>query len=62
MTVSIIVPCKNEENNIESVVNSLQPIGKKTEVLFGNDKSEDNTEGEIKKIYKKKERFRYYLL
>ena len=54
MNVSIIVPCKNEENNIASVVNSLQPIGKKTEVLFGNDKSEDNTEGEIKRFIKKR--------
>lgn len=54
MTVSIIVPCKNEENNIESVVNSLQPIGKKTEVLFGNDQSVDNTEGEIKRFIKKR--------
>ena len=54
MNVSIIVPCKNEEKNIVSVVNSLQPIGKRTEVLFGNDQSEDNTEGEIKRFIKKR--------
>ena len=36
------------------VVDSLEKIGKKTEVLFGNDKSDDNTEGEIKKFIKKK--------
>ncbi len=54
MTVSIIVPCKNEENNIKLVVDSLEKIGKKTEVLFGNDNSDDNTEGEIKKFIKKR--------
>ena len=34
MNVSIIVPCKNEENNIASVVNSLQPIGKKLKFIW----------------------------
>jgi glycosyltransferase involved in cell wall biosynthesis len=54
MTVSIIVPCKNEENNIKIVLDSIEKIGKKTEVLFGNDNSEDNTEGEIKKFINKR--------
>ena len=54
ITVSIIVPCKNEENNVKLVVNSLEKIGKKTEVLFGNDNSNDNTEGEIKKFIPKR--------
>ena len=54
MTVSIIVPCKNEEDNIKTVVESIKKIGKKTEVLFGNDKSDDNTEYEIKKFVKQK--------
>jgi len=54
MTVSIIVPCKNEENNIKTVLDSIEKIGKKTEVLFGNDNSEDNTEGEIKKFINKR--------
>ena len=53
ITISIIVPCKNEENNVELVVNSLEKIGKKTEVLFGDDKSDDNTKGEIKKFIEK---------
>ena len=54
ITVSIIVPCKNEENNVKLVVDSLEKIGKKTEVLFGNDNSNDNTEGEIKKFIQKR--------
>lgn len=54
ITVSIIVPCKNEENNVKLVVDSLEKIGKRTEVLFGNDNSDDNTEGEIKKFIEKR--------
>ena len=54
ITVSIIVPCKNEENNVKLVVDSLEKIGKKTEVLFGNDNSNDNTESEIKKFIPKR--------
>ena len=49
LKISIIVPCKNEENNISVVVNSIEKIGKETEVLFGNDNSSDNTKIEIKK-------------
>ena len=54
LTVSIIVPCKNEENNIKTVAKSIKKIGKKTEVLFGNDNSDDNTENEIKKLINKR--------
>ena len=54
ITISIIVPCKNEENNVELVVNSLEKDWKKTEVLFGDDKSDDNTKGEIKKFIEKR--------
>ena len=46
-SVSIIVPCKNEEKNIKNVYNSLRKFGKNTEVLFGDDKSTDNTKKEI---------------
>lgn len=51
--ISIIVPCKNEEKNIEQVVNSIPLVGKKIQVLFGDDKSTDNTLAEIKKYLKK---------
>ena len=54
LKISIIVPCKNEENNISVVVNSIEKIGKETEVLFGNDNSSDNTKIEIKKMINKR--------
>ena len=45
--ISIIVPCKNEEKNIKRIIESIPKIGKETEVLFGDDKSTDNTRKEI---------------
>ena len=51
--ISIIVPCKNEEKNIQQIVNSIPLAGKKVQVLFGDDKSTDNTLNEIKKYLKK---------
>ena len=61
-SVSIIVPCKNEEKNIKNVYSSLKKFGKETEVLFGNDKSSDNTKKEIMKLVHNKKDFkiRYY--
>tara|TARA_Y100000590_G_C15707033_1_gene1009008 strand:+ start:233 stop:1654 length:1422 start_codon:yes stop_codon:yes gene_type:complete len=55
--ISIIIPCKNEELNIKKVVESIPKMGKKVQVLFGDDKSTDNTRNEIKKYVKKSENF-----
>ena len=62
LKISIIVPCKNEEKNITNVFNSMRKYGKETEVLFGDDKSSDNTKDEIYKIMKIQKNFntRYY--
>ncbi|MDC3091613.1 glycosyltransferase family 2 protein [Rickettsiales bacterium] len=62
LKISIIVPCKNEEKNITNVFNSMMKYGKETEVLFGDDKSSDNTKDEIYKIMKIQKNFntRYY--
>ena len=38
MSISFIVPCKNEEKNIQQIVNSIPLAGKKVQVLFGDDK------------------------
>ena len=58
LKVSIIVPCKNEEKNIKLVAESLSKIGRETEVLFGDDKSNDNTKIEIQKYIKKKKKIK----
>ena len=61
-SVSIIVPCKNEEKNIKNVYNSLKKFGKETEVLFGDDKSSDDTKKEIMKLLNSNKDFKikYY--
>ena len=55
MSISFIVPCKNEEKNIQStiieIINSLE-TNKDYEILIINDCSTDNTENIIKKICK----------
>ena len=46
-TVTILVPCKNEEGNIEAIVTRTPSFGKSVEILFVNDKSTDQTEAKI---------------
>lgn len=59
MYISLVVPCFNEENNIEPFYNAVEEIFGKffdnTELIFINDGSHDNTMHELKKIYNKNE-------
>ncbi len=48
MSVSIVVPCKNEEGNIEEVVKRTPEMGGITELIFVDDKSTDTTADKIK--------------
>jgi len=43
MSVSVVVPCKNEEGNIEELVNRVPQMGAGTELIFVDDKSTDET-------------------
>ena len=43
LSVSVIVPCKDEEGNIEDVVRRTPPMGKKTEIIIVDDQSTDGT-------------------
>jgi SAM-dependent methyltransferase len=45
--VSIIVPCRNEEGNIENIIERILPIGSHTEIIFVEGNSEDNTFNKI---------------
>ena len=47
MSVSVVVPCKNEEGNIEGVVDRTPSMGKNTEIIFVDDKSTDATATKI---------------
>lgn len=49
-SISILIPCKNEEKNIYPAVKRIPGMGSYTELIFINDKSTDGTEKEIQNI------------
>lgn len=53
LSVSIIVPARNEKGNIENIVKELPFMGKHREIIFIEGHSTDNTFGEIKRVAKK---------
>ena len=58
ISVSVIVPCRNEERNVEAAVERIPAMGKRTEIIFCDDKSTDDTVKEIhrmREIYSEKE-------
>jgi len=50
VTVSVIVPCKDERGNIESAVVRMPELGRSTEIIFCDDKSTDGTAGEVRRM------------
>ncbi len=50
ITVSVIIPCKNEQGNIESAVARMPELGCRTEIIFCDDKSTDGTRDEIARV------------
>jgi hypothetical protein len=50
LSVSVVVPCRNEEGNIETAVRRIPSLGAGTEVIFCDDKSTDNTRAEIERM------------
>lgn len=47
--VSVIVPCLNEQGNIEMTAQRIPEMGKHTEIIFCDDRSTDNTRTEIER-------------
>lgn len=47
-TVSVIVPARNEKGNISELINRVPVMGRKTEIIFVEGNSTDNTFEEIK--------------
>ncbi len=61
-SVSVIIPARNEEGNIKNLVKRIPDMGEKTELIFVEGGSKDNTLAEIKKInkiYGKKKTIKY---
>jgi glycosyltransferase involved in cell wall biosynthesis len=52
-SVTVLVPCKDEEGNIEGIVKRIPDFGEGVEILFINDKGTDNTEEKILDCQKK---------
>jgi SAM-dependent methyltransferase len=50
ITVSVIVPARNESGNIENILRRVPSLGKKTELIFVEGHSRDNTFETIQKM------------
>ena len=50
VSVSVIVPCKDERGNIESAVLRIPELGRSTEIIFCDDKSTDGTADEVRRM------------
>jgi len=50
VSVSIIVPCRNERDNVELAAQRVPEMGNHTEILFCDDKSTDGTGEEVERV------------
>jgi hypothetical protein len=50
VTVSVVIPCRNERGNIQPAVERIPRMGKHTEVIFCDDKSTDGTGDEVRRL------------
>jgi hypothetical protein len=53
LSLSIVVPCRNEAGNIEDAVNRIPQIAEDQEIIFGDDKSTDGTPELVLEMAKK---------
>jgi dolichol-phosphate mannosyltransferase len=62
MNLSIIIPCKNEENNIIKTIKNLEKylLNYKFEILIIDDFSSDSTAKKVKAVAKYKKFIKYY--
>ena len=60
MKLSIIIPCYNEKNTIEKIVNQLNSLNIKKQIILVDDNSNDGTTQLIKKISKKIDRIVFH--
>jgi glycosyl transferase family 2 len=50
VTVSIVIPCRNEAGNIQAAVQRIPEMGRQTEIIFCDDKSTDSTADEVRRM------------
>jgi len=62
LSVSVIIPCRNERGNIEDAITRIPEMGRETEIIFVDGNSTDGTAEEIKSQIKKHPQRRISLL
>jgi SAM-dependent methyltransferase len=50
LSVSVIIPCKNEQGNVEDAIRRMPRLGRETEIIFCDDKSTDGTGEEVMRV------------
>jgi len=50
LSVSVIIPCKDEKGNVEAAVRRMPQLGRETEIIFCDDQSSDGTADEIMRV------------
>ena len=50
LTVSVVIPCKNEKGNVEDAVRRIPPLAGRTEIIFCDDQSTDGTAEEVQRV------------
>jgi len=50
VSVSVVIPCRNERDNIAPAVNRIPEMGKHTEIVFCDDASTDGTGEEVQRM------------
>jgi len=53
LSVSVIVPCRNERGNIEDAIKRIPDMGRETEIIFVDGNSTDGTADEVETQIKK---------
>ena len=52
VSVSVIIPCRNERDNVLPAVERMPEMGRHTEIIFCDDKSTDGTGAEVQRVMK----------
>ncbi|MGC2354328.1 MAG: glycosyltransferase, partial [Candidatus Udaeobacter sp.] len=50
LSVSVVIPCKNEKGNVEDAVRRISPLAARTEIIFCDDQSTDGTAEEVLRV------------
>lgn len=50
LSVSVIIPCKDEKGNVEAAFRRIPELGRETEIIFCDDQSSDGTADEIMRV------------